>query len=511
MRKKILIALVIIFTLIFSQVAGAYAVVRPTISFNQRGLEYVFEQWAEPEYSSLFQDNGDFVRIERIYDNKYKILVETFDKALKIKSKKFIPLVQPIYAGAYKWKDNYYLVFGKNNKNQKDDAVVITVVKYDLEFSEEGRTEINNINTTVPFDAGSLRMAAKNDQLYIRTCHEMYESSDGKRHQANLMIQISTKDMKMVDTFHEIGNTSMGYVSHSFNQFILIDEENNIVALDHGDAYPRAHILFKYDKKASEESFKGEAKSLELVKFKGKKGDNRTHATLGGLEEGKNNYLAVGTMNSKEVILYTASKDLKDSKEKVLAKLSKSNSKFLSVPKISKLSDNKFLVMWEDIIGNMGTSGSINYTLVNEDGKTLFKTKKVKGDLSECKPTIIKSKEGNKALWYVSDLDGLMFYSIDEKGNFNLEKIYVDKPIYFQVKKLKDKAVVKWGKNPRSTGYEIYKKVGKGKWTKIASVDKKASRWIDEKPVRGEKNMYKMRSLSSTEKSGFTEVSILKF
>ena len=60
------------------------------------------------------------------------------------------------------------------------------------------------------------------------------------------MIEVDTASMKVTDSYTDISNISQGYVSHSFNQFIDLDG-NQIVAVDHGDAYPRSVVLTKYD------------------------------------------------------------------------------------------------------------------------------------------------------------------------------------------------------------------------------------------------------------------------
>ena len=75
--------------------------------------------------------------------------------------------------------------------------------------------------------------------LYIHSCHTMYTSSDGLNHQANLSFSVREADMEITDSFSGVANISAGYVSHSFNQFILVDQDANIVTLDHSDAYPR--------------------------------------------------------------------------------------------------------------------------------------------------------------------------------------------------------------------------------------------------------------------------------
>ncbi len=74
----------------------------------------------------------------------------------------------------------------------------------------------------------------------------MYTSSDGLNHQSNLTMSVRQSDMKVMDSFYKVMNSSYGYVSHSFNQFLIVDEAGRIVTLDHGDAYPRSVVFMRY-------------------------------------------------------------------------------------------------------------------------------------------------------------------------------------------------------------------------------------------------------------------------
>ncbi len=95
-------------------------------------------------------------------------------------------------------------------------------------------------NTAYPFDAGSARMVINGNYLFVRTCHKMYNG-----HQANVTFSVDTSSMNIVDKFTGVWNTSNGYVSHSFNQFIQVDN-GTLLGVDHGEGYPTALVLSKY-------------------------------------------------------------------------------------------------------------------------------------------------------------------------------------------------------------------------------------------------------------------------
>lgn len=75
----------------------------------------------------------------------------------------------------------------------------------------------------------------------------MYTSSDGLNHQASLSFTVRQEDMTISDVASAVSNPATGYVSHSFNQLMLVDQEGRLVALDHGDAYPRGASLYRCD------------------------------------------------------------------------------------------------------------------------------------------------------------------------------------------------------------------------------------------------------------------------
>ena len=125
-----------------------------------------------------------------------------------------------IFGGYFAGENNNYLVFGKENKKQDDKAEVVRIVKYSKEWEKVSDCKIYGSNTTVPFEAGSLRMNELDGKLYVYTCHEMYADSNGTNHQANMLFMIDENTMKVTDSMYDVSNLQEGYVSHSFNQFI---------------------------------------------------------------------------------------------------------------------------------------------------------------------------------------------------------------------------------------------------------------------------------------------------
>lgn len=167
-----------------------------------------------------------------------QVVVENYTSSFAFVDSRTIQPELPIWGGFFAGETYNFLIFGQNNPAESDSTEVIRVVKYDKNWKRLGAASLKGANTVIPFDAGSLRCDEYGGYLYIRTCHEMYTSDDGLNHQANITMAVRQSDMTITDSFYDVMNIGSGYVSHSFNQFILVDEDGKIITLDHGDAYP---------------------------------------------------------------------------------------------------------------------------------------------------------------------------------------------------------------------------------------------------------------------------------
>ena len=353
--------------------------------------------WSRPVTSYLFEnDDHSYTRVEV---NSGKIIVEQYSKSLKYKKTlKEVPMELSTFGGFYAGKDGNYFVFGQNNPKEKKSVEVYRVVKYSKSWKRIGDCGLYDCNTTVPFDAGSLRFAESGKMLYIRTCHEMYTSEDGLNHQANLTMSVDTDAMKITDSYSSVMNVGYGYVSHSFNQFIKVNN-NELVAVDHGDAYPRSIALIRYDKPAGEEQFTGNCDHVDLLKFKGKIGDNYTGASVGGFEISDSTYLVVGNnANQKDVrnvfVSVTNQSKLNDTK---LIYLTNYTKKTASTPMLVKVSDERFLVLWE--VTDRKDNGNLNevfYVWIDQHGNKIGEIQSVKGRLSDCQPIVAN----DQVTWY---------------------------------------------------------------------------------------------------------------
>ena len=243
-----------------------------------------YRTWSSPVRSYLYEEEGNLVRVEYLDG---MILVERYNDSFVLLDSRKIPMDEgfSLWGGFYAGEEDNYVIIGQPNPTENDDVEVIRVIKYDKNWERLDQAGLFGANTVAPFDAGSLRCTEYNGMLYVRTSHTMYASDDGLHHQANLTFSVRESDMEVTDSYHIVMNNDYGYVSHSFNQFILVDQDANLVTLDHGDAYPRAAVLMRYKEKAGNSTFSGRVDPVEMFSFPGQIGANDTGASVGGRAE----------------------------------------------------------------------------------------------------------------------------------------------------------------------------------------------------------------------------------
>ena len=255
MKKKFL-CLLLAFSLCASSVPVMGAAAKQNTSLctsvytgsNAEAQSYLRAASPIKSYLSSCTD-GSIMRVQ--YAPSIKgLLVEYYDSSYHLKNSRIIPEELPLFGGFYETDTGYFVVTGQENPKEDDTLEVFRITKYDKQWNKIKSAGLSSCNTTIPFRSGSLRMDACGKYLLIRTSHQMYADPDGQNHQANATIELDMETMTVTDSYMDVMNSSVGYVSHSFNQFIKV-EDNHIVAVDHGDAYPRSITLIKYSTDAS--------------------------------------------------------------------------------------------------------------------------------------------------------------------------------------------------------------------------------------------------------------------
>ncbi len=384
--------------------------VTPVISSNRNRQNYTsFEGVVMNSY--LVKTKDTFMRVEHVGGKG--VYAETYTSDFTLRSRKYIKMELPKFGGFYEGEKYYFLAFGKENPEESKEAEVMRIVKYDKKWNRKGAASIYGANTYSPFKNGSLRMAEAGDTLYIRTCHQMFQTSDGGRHQASAAFSVDIPNMEVKEQIAGISQTA--YVSHSFNQFILKDG-SDLLAVDHGDAYPRSVALAKYTLKAGEENVLSKGCSrVAALAIAGKGGNPYTGVSVGGFEASDAAYLITGNSVDQTPATYSSGgvrnifvscvrKDdfsqngtsvhwITNYKDKAEASV--------TTPQLVKVSGSEFLLMW-------GEGEQVKCVMLNASGEPTTGIYSYAGFLSDCKPI---ADNGN-VIWYYTNNSEPVFCSL---------------------------------------------------------------------------------------------------
>ena len=399
--------------------------------------------WAVPIDAYLYQDGDNLVRVENFQGVKIvdaqgnfmkwsaypRLVAETYDSNFQLISSVDLDMELDLWGGFYAGEDYNFVIFGQENPSEDDNAEVIRVVKYDKDWNRLGQASLRGANTTIPFDAGSLRCDEYNGYLYVRTSHEMYQSGDGLNHQANLTFSVRESDMTITDGYHDVV-ANKGYVSHSFNQFILVDSQGRLMALDHGDAYPRGACLSIYDNKAGSDTFANGCKTFNLTTWSGRVGENTTGANVTDLAETSSGYLAAYSSTGKGsastigqdpmniFLSYTSKDDISSNGTTVrqLTSWPSGSDLYGSQPVLVPTGPDGGYILWQ--LAEKWDNGyyynkeSIQYATYSADG-TVSNIKTADGvQMSRCHPI----SYNGKVVWYSTHDSTPVFYVLDESG-----------------------------------------------------------------------------------------------
>lgn len=389
-------------------------------NINDQDYPYYDATYATPIQSYLYENqSGGLTRVECIED---ALLVEDYDSQFQIQASRSLPLELPRWGGFFAGADYNFVVVGQNNKEENNSTEVVRVIQYSKDWQRLGSASLRGANTTYPFDAGSLRMAEYGGYLYVRTSHTLYRSDDGLNHQCNMMFSVRQSDMTVTDGFYSPTYMDHGYAAHSFNQFVLVDQSQNIVTLDHADAYPRALTLFRHNTKAGQNSFlSGGGARKNLLTYSGAIGDNYTGAGVGGLAETSNGYvvaydydgrLSVDKTHFPDRDMYLAFVDKGLSNVKT-SKLSSGYN--TTTPVLAPTGLSGGYIMWNRKFPGApfeyGYDNDLYYARYDANGN-VGPVQTATASLSDCAPIYWNGK----VVWYVTDASAPIFYFLDDSG-----------------------------------------------------------------------------------------------
>lgn len=378
-----------------------------------------YSTYGETVTSYLYaNEKGGLTRVE--LQSSSNVLVEDYDSSFHYLSGRTVTRELPIWGGFFAGKDYNFLIEGQNNPHEDDSVEVLRVVKYSKDWIRLGSASLYGGRTKNPISHGSLRCAESDGYLYIHTCHTQYKSSDGLNHQCSMPLVVREGDMTLLDLFtfdspkDGVNSTS----SHSFNQFILVDQQKRVVTLDHGDGSPRAASI-ECVRANPENGYSPRTYAL-VQEFPGAYGDNTTGASLGGLAETTNGYVIaynfdqVGGGGNRYVYLGYANKNRveKNRMESTTIRVSSSTG---GTPVLASTGLDGGYMMWRETYrdedGFIEFGDNIHYVRYDANGN-VGPERTAPGALSDCQPI----SYNGKLVWYVTNKSTPVFYGLDGSG-----------------------------------------------------------------------------------------------
>ena len=373
--------------------------------------------------------DGCYTRVEELPQDT--ITVEVYDRDFQLLTADTVPTELSRFGGFFAGEDYNFLIFGQSNHEEDDSKEVIRVVKYSKEWERLGQASLYGAQTYAPFVAGAVRCAEYNGMLYVDTCHTRYADSNGLHHQISMLFSVRQSDMTITD--QRLSGTAA--VSHSFNQFILIDSDGQIVTLDHGDGNPRSAVLIRYDQPAGQDTFTGSVEKQGVMGFvDSRKHYNYTGASLGGLAESGSHYLVslstipqtgmVEDHTVRNVVIKAVDKEHFNQKGSLetfqITQYPEGGDFTAGNPSLVKISDDRFLVVWnilaKDEYGEYQPGRQVGYIFLDGTGQPVGEVQTAPAALSDCQPIY----NGERVVWYYTYISTPIFCTIDgDTGAFS--------------------------------------------------------------------------------------------
>lgn len=401
--------------------------------------------------SYLYQSGDDrLTRVEFIptskktvdyYDLNYGyVIAEDIDmKTGKLIKSRRLDMRLPLFGGFYVGEKYLYMVTGQENLDESGDREVFAVTRIAKDFKSQKSVVLMGHNTYIPFKAGSCRMTEAGGKLYIHTCHQVYMSDDNLRHQMNMSFVLDEESMEFEQKHYKVewhyADAAFPYVSHSFDQFVVSDEEA-VYSYDSGDAYPRALTLSKYDLSTKRRT---DSELISIADQQSGDSYNYTGALTGGIVMSKDNLLIGVKMADPSLTTLDKYYDLKDIYVLVMPKSAVgtdtspklvnltnytnkaqkegSTGRRNSAPKMVKVSDDRFLVMWKECTGSTNwwatsdSSGVTKIAVIDGSGKligSVMESSEI--TLSDCDPILCSD---GKVRWYAASGSAPVLYAVD--------------------------------------------------------------------------------------------------
>ena len=385
-----------------------------------------YSRWATAASSSLVPMNSDKWMCVQGNAESGKAIISYYDSAFRLENRTSISLQLPIWGHFHSGTDGkYYLITGQSNTSCDDTVNVIDIARYDTSWNLEMHTAVSNTDIAVPFDAGCVSCADDGTWLFVHTAREMYSG-----HQANATLQVRMSDLEVAENSCSFLYNHMGYVSHSFAQYVQLDG-THLVTIDHGDAYPRSILLNYFQTDYTAGTFQPNpirqpCIEVNLVPFADAEDStnmyevNYTGASVGGFEQSSTHYIIAynsidqaniysdwqdfGDPYTRDIYIAAVPKNSLQDSSVARYKLSDypEGSEKAQTPFLIRIGTDAFAVLWQQ-------DNTVNYTTIDNTGNPSGNVYSMYGNLSDCQPVL----KNNKLYWYTWKNDTTTLYSID--------------------------------------------------------------------------------------------------
>lgn len=338
-------------------------------TYTEPGSNISSQYWSNPvKCHTISNADGSVTIMYSVWNGSQQILyIDRFSSAGARLSHKGVAVPGKTWGGTvYRGPDGCnYIATG----NGADAAYYIS--KYSADWNLIRTTAIGQEEsyTNTAYRSSNSDMTMVGDYLIV---HAGRGRLDG--HQSNTTFVINKNTMQAV---YVTGAFGTDHVSHSFSQFIRSDG-NQVLMVDHGDAYPREIVFQTYQMDSSGSPFQN-LRQLSLFDIKGQTGQNYTGVTVDGFELGSANHVVAGTSiphdtfasdvafaayeGSNNVFVILINKNLQSSGVKWLTSYSNVQVSNLEMVKIN---DNRFLLLYgtKDANDNCATC----YMIIDSNG-----------------------------------------------------------------------------------------------------------------------------------------------
>jgi len=344
-------------------------------------------------------------------------LIQEYDKDYKLINTLTIenPFEAPSYfIGFYNGSKYNFLVFCQDNPEESDEKEIVRIVRYNKDWTEPLACSIRDIGAT-GIGYKLARMDETDKYLYFVSNRLEYFSlypGEVAQHQSNLVYAIDMETMER----DEAGIAAI--VSHSFNQFISIDDDHVFTA-DHGDISPRSIIQYRFNRNVTSTTNLQAVTALDIVVKGHGMHQNDTGVSIGGLEATGSGCLMVGnsvlqtpeteTSAQRNIFVTVTDRDFTEAELIWLTDYPEGSSITPRTPQLVKVSSNVYTVMWEEKNKDTGLIVT-KYMAIDQYGRKLTEVKTTDLRLSDCQP--VMTAEGD-LVWYVTESSKPVLYKVN--------------------------------------------------------------------------------------------------